>query len=331
MNTFMHAVIRRLRYGFLFTVLISLFLLIVLWDKIVYKVPDGHEAVVWHSFRFPWAPNYHSELAGEGMTFIWPWDKFYLYDIRLKTHNETYQVVSQEGLHFDIEMTFRWRVVAENLVALNQTVGLDYLKSMLIPEIGSVLRHVVSDYPAEDLYTYARNAVQAEIYDEVTSGSHPNHIGSLENQAPDVTVILQDTLMTRIELPETLQVAIESKLAEAEMVEQYEFRVAREHLESERKQVEAEGIRNFQETVAPAITDSYLQWRGIEATLQLAESDNAKVVVIGNSANGLPLILDTAEGVRRPAAASIAESVTEPDSEIEQDGEVGPAGETQQP
>ncbi|MEX2333486.1 MAG: hypothetical protein WD600_04455, partial [Pseudohongiella sp.] len=98
MKNYLNAVFRRFRYGFIFTVLILVFLLIILWDKIVYKVPDGHEAVVWHSFRFPWAPNYHAELAGEGLVFIWPWDKFYLYDVRLKTHNETYQVVSQEGL-----------------------------------------------------------------------------------------------------------------------------------------------------------------------------------------------------------------------------------------
>lgn len=317
MKNYLHAVFMRFRYGLIFTILIMVFLLIVLWDKIVYRVPDGHEGVIWHSFRFPWAPNYHSELAGEGLKFIWPWDKFYLYDARLKTHNETYQVVSQEGLHFEIEMTFRWRVVAQNLVELNQTVGLDYLQSMLIPEIGSVLRHVVADYRAEALYTFERNAVQARIYDEVTSDSLPNHIGSRANQEPGITIVLQDTLMTRIKLPQSLQTAIENKLAESEMVQQYEFRVQREILESERKLIEAEGIRNFQETVAPAITDSYLQWRGIEATLQLAESDNAKVVVIGNSANGLPLILDTADGVGRPSAIPVVNRDADPDSQTD--------------
>jgi hypothetical protein len=36
---------------------------------------------------------------------------------------------------------------------------------------------------------------------------------------------------------------------------------------------------------------SLLEWKGIEATEKLATSSNAKVVVIGNSKNGLPLIL----------------------------------------
>jgi hypothetical protein len=34
-----------------------------------------------------------------------------------------------------------------------------------------------------------------------------------------------------------------------------------------------------------------LEWEGIEATEKLAMSPNAKVVVIGSSKNGLPLIL----------------------------------------
>jgi len=54
-------------------------------------------------------------------------------------------------------------------------------------------------------------------------------------------------------------------------------------------------VRRFQETVAPAITDSYLRWRGIEATLKLAQSPNSKVVIIGSGSDGLPVIFDTTD------------------------------------
>lgn len=311
MKKYLHGVYMRFRHGMMFTVLILLFLLIVLWDRIVHVVPAGHEGVVWHSIPMPWTEGYHAHLADEGVELIWPWDRFFLYDLRLMTHTESYQVVSQEGLHFEIDMTFRWKVIREHLIELNQSVGNDYLNSMLIPEIGSVLRHIVANYQAEALYTTERNAVQAEIYAEVTSDSLPNHLASRASAGDDdVTIVLQDTLMSSIRLPPSLKEAIERKLSESEMVAQYEFRVERERLESQRKQIEAEGIRNFQETVAPAITDSYLQWRGIEATLELAKSPNSKVVVIGNSANGLPLILDTQEGLGIPAAASGNSSVT---------------------
>jgi prohibitin 1 len=52
-----------------------------------------------------------------------------------------------------------------------------------------------------------------------------------------------------------------------------------------------EGIRDFQNIVSQSISDDLLQWKGIEATTVLANSNNAKVVVIGSGENGLPLIL----------------------------------------
>jgi hypothetical protein len=81
-------------------------------------------------------------------------------------------------------------------------------------------------------------------------------------------------------------------------VEQYALIVEKEQQESERKRVEALGIRNFQEIVSSGMTDAYLRWRGIEATLELARSENAKVVVIGNDkSGGLPLISISGDGV----------------------------------
>jgi hypothetical protein len=41
--------------------------------------------------------------------------------------------------------------------------------------------------------------------------------------------------------------------------------------DSKRKKIEGEGIRDFQQTVSQGISDSYLRWRGIEATLQLSQ------------------------------------------------------------
>jgi regulator of protease activity HflC (stomatin/prohibitin superfamily) len=45
--------------------------------------------------------------------------------------------------------------------------------------------------------------------------------------------------------------------------------------------------------VARGISDQLLRWKGIEATEKIAQSPNAKVIVIGAGKDGLPLILDT--------------------------------------
>ena len=105
------------------------------------------------------------------------------------------------------------------------------------------------------------------------------------------TLNIYDVLILGIELPAVVVAAINRKIEQYYIAEEYKFRVERERRESERKQIEAVGIRNFQQTVAQGISDSYLRWRGIEATLQLAQSTNSKVVIVGGGKDGLPIIL----------------------------------------
>ena len=87
------------------------------------------------------------------------------------------------------------------------------------------------------------------------------------------------------------------------MIQEYKFRVEREAEESKRKQIEADGIAAFQRTVSQGISESYLRWRGIEATLALAQSQNSKIVVIGSGKDGLPIILGNVDTPVSPGTA----------------------------
>ena len=113
--------------------------------------------------------------------------------------------------------------------------------------------------------------------------------------------ILYDTLILGIELPTAVVGAINRKTEQFYAVQEYTFRVEREQKESERKQIEANGIHAFQQTVSQGISDSYLRWRGIEATLQLAQSSNTKIVIVGGGKDGLPIILGNVDAA--PAAS----------------------------
>src|SRR4026207_1351665 len=120
------------------------------------------------------------------------------------------------------------------------------------------------------------------------------------------TVILYDILVAGIELPAAIVGAINRKTEQYYISEEYKFRVEREKRESERKKIEAEGIREFQRVVSQGISDSYLRWRGIEATLQLSQSTNSKVVIIGSAKDGLPLILGNMDAAPAQGAAGTA-------------------------
>jgi hypothetical protein len=124
---------------------------------------------------------------------------------------------------------------------------------------------------------------------------------------------LIDTLILGIELPNAVVTAINRKIEQYYISEEYKFRVAREIRESERKKIEAEGIAEFQRIVSQGISSSYLRWRGIEATLQLAQSSNSKVVIIGGGQNGMPIILGNLDSPSpSQPAASGASAATGP-------------------
>jgi regulator of protease activity HflC (stomatin/prohibitin superfamily) len=144
----------------------------------------------------------------------------------------------------------------------------------------------------------ARQEIQDKIrslVEERLSQKMMEHAGEEGEESYRVSMstifILYDVLVTGIELPVAIVAAINRKTEQYYIAEEYKFRVEREKRESERKKIEAEGIRDFQQIVSQGISDSYLRWRGIEATLQLSQSTNAKTVIVGNGKDGLPIIL----------------------------------------
>ena len=90
---------------------------------------------------------------------------------------------------------------------------------------------------------------------------------------------LDDILIRRISLPEAIMKAIESKLVQQQVAEEYDFRLVSEVKEAKRKRIEAEGINNYNMVVNQNLTDNILQWQGVVATKELATSPNAKTIL----------------------------------------------------
>jgi len=105
-------------------------------------------------------------------------------------------------------------------------------------------------------------------------------------------VEVQNILLRDIQLPQMLKSSIEAKQQAEQDALRMAFVLQKEKQEADRKRIEAQGIRDFQQTVSQGISQQLLEWKGIEATERLATSANSKVVLIGNTKNGLPLILE---------------------------------------
>jgi len=245
------------------------------------------------------------QLKDEGMRFILPWNKLFLYDLRLQSATETYNAISRDGISLSASINIRYRLKRESIPQLHQSIGPGYVQALVSPEIGNRMREVIAEYTAEDVYSTKRAEIQDKIRRRAEAMLGEKMMERPESEGGDPYRIplyallnLIDTLILGIELPPAVVSAINRKIEQYYISEEYKFRVAREIRESERKKIEAEGIHEFQQIVSQGISDSYLQWRGIEATLQLAQSSNSKIVVIGTGRDGLPVILGNAEATQ---------------------------------
>jgi hypothetical protein len=216
-------------------------------------------------------------------------------------------------------MNIRFRLQRVATPVLHQAIGPNYLQLLVRPGIGSLTREVMSQHNAEQVYSTARQEIQDKIR-SLSQDRLSEKMMEREGDAPyrvslSDTVILYDTLVYGIELPALVVNAINRKIEQYYISEEYKFRVEREKRESERKKIEAEGVREFQQVVSQGISDSYLRWRGIEATLQLSQSTNSKVVIIGSAKDGLPLILGNMDTLPAQATAGSAPEGGRPESE----------------
>ena len=243
--------------------------------NVIVTVPTGHVGILWKRFRGGTQLDPRL-LKDEGMRVLLPWDKLFLYDLRLQTYDDTYNAISKDGVNLTATINIRFRLKHDAVPQLHQTIGPDYIKRMLSPEIGNRAREIFAEYTAEEIYSTKRQEIQKKIrtHTEAMLGQSTMQRTEAESEYGEHYKIslqellnIYDTLVLGLELPATVNAAINRKIEQYYLVQEYGFRVEREKKESERKQIEANGIRDFQQTVTQGISDSYVRWRGIEATL----------------------------------------------------------------
>jgi regulator of protease activity HflC (stomatin/prohibitin superfamily) len=302
----------------------SLLIATVLFPYVVITVPSGSVGVLWKRFNgydmYCWCfvgrgtvldPR---ELRDEGLHLVWPWDKLYIYDLRLQSSTQTYNAITKDGVSVNTQITIRFQLLHNSIGVMHKFIGPQYLDSVVAPEIGSQAREVISQYSAEEVYR-SREAIQDKIRSnsQKSLGAHLNSLvqpSAMEQPDPkhyneflQDSIQILDTLVLSIELPTDIVNAINRQTEQFYQIQEYKYRVQREVEEAKRKQVEANGIAAFQRTVSQGISDSYLRWRGIEATLALAQSKNSKIVIIGSGKEGLPIILGNVDNPPAPGPA----------------------------
>lgn len=258
-------------------IIVAALLVLLLFGGRMFKILEpGERGVIFK----PYSTGLDKEnIYGEGFHIIAPWNDMLIYNVRETQRDEPMDVLDKSGLSISMDITVRFNPIFNEIGFLHEQFGLPYINVLVIPEVRSTVRQVAGRYTAEEIYSTKRAEVELAIIEETREVLGKNYIQ------------MKALLIRSINLPEQIQGAIETKLKQEQIALGYEYILRTEESKAEQRRIEADGIATYNRIINASLTDQILKQRGIEATTALAESPNAKVIVIGGGKDGLPLIL----------------------------------------
>jgi regulator of protease activity HflC (stomatin/prohibitin superfamily) len=237
-------------------------------------IGPGHAGVLWRA-----SSGTQAEPYGEGLHAVAPWNHFDVYDLRSMNHDEKLTVIAVNGLAMELDASVRYRVVPQEIVALEREVGPQYYETILEPILRSEARRVIGRYTPEELYSTKRDLIEREIREELKTKIEGKHL------------VLEAVLIRNIKLPDTIREAIDKKLAAEQEVLKMKYVLEIAKSTAEQRRVEAQGIADYNSVVSASLSGPILEFERIRELGKLAESPNSKTVVIGPGNAAAPVVL----------------------------------------
>jgi regulator of protease activity HflC (stomatin/prohibitin superfamily) len=269
--------VKRHAFWLLLTLFVLVFGIVYLSPNVFYTIGPGQVGVMFLRF---FGGTQTDRVLDEGLKILPPWDRLYIYNIRVQEKRHVMPVLTQEGMTETLHLSIRYHPEPEMVGLLHARVGPEYADRIVVPEVESALRTILGEFTATEVYGSKRGVVQKAIND------------SLE-QVSQKFVKVDSIVLRSVELPPKVRDAVEEKMTQKELSDAYAYKLEREKQEAERKRIEANGIKAYNEILNASLGPSILKWEAIQATKQLATSPNAKTIVVGTSSNGLPVMLNT--------------------------------------
>lgn len=264
----------------------------IFWKRIVIWIDTGEGGVLYRPFQ---GGTVTDQVFTEGIHLLMPYNRMTHYNARIQIIRHEFDVLTNRGLPVSLKIAVRYRPIFELLGVLHQRVGPDYPNKIILPQIESVLRKGLGTHSPEEVYTNKNLLLTGLVRRAI-------------EEVGRKFVVVDDIIIREVHLPPGVKTAIEDKLVEEQRFLSYNFRLQAETQEAKRKRIESSGIRDYAENIAATMSEKVLRWHGVQATLKLAQSPNAKVVVIGGGQDGLPLVLNAGEwpDTAPPAAGTTA-------------------------
>ncbi|MEY3194581.1 MAG: hypothetical protein RIQ78_678 [Bacteroidota bacterium] len=232
-----------------------------------------------------------SNLLTEGLNVVNPLVEVAHFDVRTQNYtmssvhdegdkegDDAIRVLTADGLEVVIDLSVLYRIVPEKAPEILRTLGKDLTDKIVRPISRTKIRDNAVYYDAIALYSSKRDEFQQKIFQ------------TIEKEFTSRGIVLESILIRNVTLPQSVRTTIESKINAEQESQKMKFVLEKERQEADRKRVEAQGIADYQRILTSSLTDKLLQYEQIKAQKELANSPNAKIVVMG-SGKGAPLLI----------------------------------------
>ncbi|HMF69873.1 MAG TPA: prohibitin family protein [Flavitalea sp.] len=201
------------------------------------------------------------------------------HDEGTKAGDDAIRVLTADGLEVTIDLSVLYRLITNDAPMLLQETGANYEDKIVRPITRTRIRDNAVYYDAVALYSTKRDEFQQRIFKNIEADFKKRGL------------LLENLLVRNITLPQSVKATIEQKINAEQDAQKMQFVLQKEKQEAERKRVEAQGIADYQRIISESLTDRQLQYESIKAQLEIAKSQNAKVIIMGKS--NTPVILDS--------------------------------------
>jgi regulator of protease activity HflC (stomatin/prohibitin superfamily) len=276
----------------------------VLWPFCTVRIEGGYVGVYYSTF---FGGTQLNRIYGEGIKIVAPWDAMIPYDSRVQSKSYSIEALAKGGLSVQVEMTAVYHINRNEAAKLHQTIGPEYTEKLINPAVLSSVRSVVGKLTQTELYDADILKIQNDVQEQVST--------IFQNQP----LTISSVLIREITFPGTVKTAINNKFVAEQNVLAERYRVLQEVEKFKEKYIAGEATRFEQSLVDEGMTEAYLRYAGIQATKELAESDNAKLVIIGDK-DGLPLILNPDTLTETESSGTYSEGLT-PDTYFAEEGQ----------
>ena len=263
---------------------------VLLFKRIVVVIPAGSVGVIYRPFSDGIDVR---QVYREGLNLNLPWNTVTQYSARVNVETLELTLLTADLLETQVTVAFQYEINRLTVPLLHKYAGTDFLKKIIVPKVISAVREMVSKQSSKEVFTddiqrvIKRIAIVAD--DSIIDQLSPP--GSANVKLVNISAVQ----LISVSYPEEVRAAIRQKMVASQNADAFKYNISISEQEAQRKVIEAQGIKNFQDIAFGGVIADYLRYRGIEASEALAKSENAKVLLFGSGSSGLPLVLDSAD------------------------------------